>query len=219
MQVSATTSPPIDTHADTIVVGVFDSKPIAHDTPGGDLQALLDSGEARSTYKHLAVTHAEGKRWIVAGLGDRDRFDAERARVVAVRAAERAQELGTHELCWELPHHSDDHVAGGVVEGTVLSAYRFDRYKARSADDTKGIERLCVSDHDDRAKAIAAAAIVAHAANAARDLQNAPANEMTPTALAEHAQALAADVQGVSCEVLGRDAIVEHGMGCFAAVA
>src|SRR3954447_14261841 len=219
MQVSATTSPPIDTHADTIVVGVFDSKPIAHDTPGGDLQALLDSGEARSTYKHLAVTHAEGKRWIVAGLGDRDRFDAERARVVAARAAERAQELGTHELCWELPHHADDHVAAGFVEGTVLAAYRFDRYKARSAEDTKGIERLCVSDHDDRAKAIAAAGIVANAANAARDLQNAPANDMTPEALAARAKELADVSQGLSCEVMGREEIVAAGMGCFAAVA
>src|SRR6059058_6104880 len=196
MQVNTTTSAPIDTHADTVVVGVFDAKGVAHDTPGGELQALLDSGEARTTFKHLAVTHAEGKRWIVAGLGDRNRFDAERARVVAARAAERAQELGTHELCWELPHHSDDHVAGGVVEGTVLAGYRFDRYKARSADDTRGIERLCVSDHDDRAKAIAAAAIVAHATNAARDLQNAPANEMTPEVLAARAQELADAEQG-----------------------
>jgi leucyl aminopeptidase len=219
MQVSTTTSAPIDTHADTIAVGVFDGKGAAHDTPGGELQALLDAGEARTTFKHVAVTHAEGKRWIIAGLGDRERFDAERARVVAAVVAERATELGTHELCWELPHHADDHVAGGFVEGTVLGTYRFDRYRAKDTDEPRGIERLCVSDHDDRAKPIAAAAIVAHATNAARDLQNTPANDMTPTALAEYAQELAGEVQGLSCEVLGRDEIVERGMGCFAAVA
>jgi leucyl aminopeptidase len=219
MQVSTTTSAPIDTHADTVAVGVFDGKDVAHDTPGGTLQALLDSGEAKTRFKHLAVTHAEGKRWIVAGLGERERFDAERARVVAAAVCERARELGTNELCWELPHHSDDHVAGGFVEGTVLSAYRFDRYRTKSNDNGKGIATLCVSDHDDRAKAIAAAAIVAHATNAARDLQNMPANDMTPQAVAARAQALAAEEQGVSCEVLGRDEIVARGMGCFAAVA
>ena len=158
MQVSTTTSAPIETHADTIAVGVFDDKGVAHDTPGGELQALLDAGEAKTSFKHLAVTHAEGKRWIVAGLGDRDRFDAERARVVAAVVAERARELGTRELCWELPHHSDDHVAGGFVEGTVLAAYRFDRYRAKESDEPRGIAQLCVSDHDDRAQAIAAAA-------------------------------------------------------------
>jgi len=124
MQVSTTTSAPLDSHADTIAVGVFDGEGVAHDTPGQELQALLDSGEARTSFKHLAVAHAEGKRWIVAGLGERARFDAERARVVAAAAGDRAREIGTRELCWELPHHSDDHVAGGFVEGTVLGAYR-----------------------------------------------------------------------------------------------
>src|SRR5215207_1999702 len=219
MQVSATTSPPLDTHADTVAIGVFDGKDVAHDTPGAELQALLTSGEAKTKFKHLAVTHAEGKRWIVAGLGERERFDAERARAVAALVEQRARELGARELCWELPHHCDDHVAGGFVEGTVLGAYRFDRYKAKSPDNGDGLRKLCISDHDDRAKTIAAAAIVAHATNAARDLQNTPANDMTPQALAARAQQLATEEQGVSCEVLGREQIVERGMGCFAAVA
>src|SRR4051794_19620239 len=219
MQVSFTTSAPVDTNADTVAVGVFDGDSVAHDTPGGELQALLDSGEAKTKFKHLAVTHAEGKRWIVAGLGDRERFDAERARVIAALVGDRARELSSEELCWELPHHSDDLVAGGFVEGTVLGTYRFDRYKAKEAENGGAIKKLCVSDHDDRAKTIAAASIVAHAANAARDLQNAPANDMTPQALAQRAQELAGEAQGVTCNVLGRDGIVDAGMGCFAAVA
>src|ERR1700759_3073205 len=108
MQVSFSTSAPIDTHADTVAIGVFDGKGVAHDTPGGELQALLDAGEARTAFKHLAVTHAAGQRWIVAGLGDRDRFAAERARVIAALVSARARELATEELCWELPHHSGD---------------------------------------------------------------------------------------------------------------
>src|SRR5205823_2781585 len=57
----------------------------------------------------------------------------------------------------------------------------------------------------------------AEAANACRDLQNTPANDMTPTRLAERARELEAD--GVRVEVEGRDGIAARGMGAFAAVA
>ncbi len=50
---------------------------------GGLLQALVDSGEAKPALRKLAVTHAGGKRYVLAGLGTREAFDAERARVAA----------------------------------------------------------------------------------------------------------------------------------------
>ena len=59
------------------------------------------------------------------------------------------------------------------------------------------------------------AATVATAVNAARDLQNRPANVLTPTALAERAQAL----EGVTVDVLDGAGIRAAGMGAFAAVA
>ena len=51
MRVTATTDGPSDTPADTVAVGVFDGEDVAHDTSGGELQALLDSGEARRSFK------------------------------------------------------------------------------------------------------------------------------------------------------------------------
>src|SRR3954468_15839540 len=104
MNTTATTASPIETDADTVVVGVFEDEGIAHDLDDGVLEALLDRGEARRKFKHLAVAHGAGKRWIVVGLGARDEFDAERARVAAAVAYARAAELGTSTLCWELPH-------------------------------------------------------------------------------------------------------------------
>ena len=59
----------------------------------------------------------------------------EGARVAAAVADGRARELGARTLCWELPHHVDDAVAGGLVEGTVLAAYRFDRFKSDPGED------------------------------------------------------------------------------------
>jgi leucyl aminopeptidase len=217
MQVSATTAPAAETAADTVAVGVFDGKAVSHDVGDRALQSLLDSGEARTSFKALAVTHAQGKRWVLVGLGDRDRFDAERARVAAATVEARAAELGARTLCWEVPHGLDDAAVAGLVEGTVLAAYRFDRYK--KADDRGRIETLTLSDHEDRAHAAREATVVAEATNAARDLQNAPSNDMTPTRLGERALALAASLDGLEAEVEGPAEIEGRGMGAFAAVA
>src|SRR6478609_4987284 len=112
MQVRATTNSPAESGADTIAIGIFTGEPVAHDTDGGELQALVDSGEARPAFRKLAVAHAGGRRYILAGLGDRDDFDPERARVAAAGVLARARELGTRTLCWELPHHvTDAHAA------------------------------------------------------------------------------------------------------------
>jgi leucyl aminopeptidase len=221
MRASATTDAAAHTSADTIVVGLVEGEPIAHDVEDGALQALVEAGEAKPRFKHLAVTHAAGKRWILVGLGARDRLDDERLRVAAAVALGRARELGTATLCWELPHKlRDGHPARAVVEGTVMAAYRFAGFKRKDDDEEDGDEaagpaELIVSDHEDRSDAVARAAVVAEAVNAARDLQNTPANLLTPTKLAERARAL----EGVEVEVHDRAGIEALGMGAFVSVA
>jgi leucyl aminopeptidase len=219
MRIEATTDGPLAIDADTIAVGVFDGEDVAHDVEDGTLQRLLDLGEARRAFKRLAVAHAADRRWIVVGLGPREAFDGERARIAAAIAHGRAHELGARTLCWEVPHHVSDAVVAGLVEGTVLHAYRFDRYRNHPEDDRNGVEALLLSAHHDVAEAVAIAEVVASAQNRARDLQNAPGNELTPERLAQRAQELAGEVDGVSVEVMDEQEIAGLGMGAFAAVA
>ncbi|MET0684594.1 MAG: leucyl aminopeptidase [Solirubrobacteraceae bacterium] len=214
MDVRATTDDPPATGADTIVVGLFDGKGVPHDVEGGALGALVESGEARSGFRKLAVAHAAGKRWILVGLGKRDDFDHERARIAAATALGRARELGARVLCWELPHKVPDAVAGALVEGTLLAAYRYTPFKSDPGDDRAPGE-LIVSAHHDVAATVEAARVGAVAACRARDLGNAPANVMTPEALAARAQ----ELPGVTVEVLDGAGIRDAGMGAFAAVA
>jgi leucyl aminopeptidase len=219
MEVIATTAAARDTDADTVVVGVFDGKDVAHDLEGAPLQALLETGEARRSFKHVALTHAEGKRWLLVGLGERDAFDAERARAAAAVAAGRLEDLGTRTLCWEVPHHVGADVVEALVEGTLLAAYRFDRFRTPPEEPRARLERLVVSDHPDVSAAAEAGRILGEAQNAARDLANTPANAMTPTALGERAQELAGEHAALSVAVEGRAEIEARGMGAFAAVA
>src|SRR5205823_14068215 len=134
--------------------------------------------------KKTAVFHDDGGRVILVGAGKRDDADAERLRVAAAAAAARAREVGAKSLAWEVPE-----VAGattGVVQGTLLALYSFDTFKSKKDDD--GIEAIeLVGGSDDEARA---AQIEAEAQNAARDLQNLPANVATPQFLAMRARKL-----------------------------
>src|SRR5215218_6060476 len=189
MLVRATTDSPPETGADTIVVGVFDGKGIPHDVDDGALGALVESGEARSELRALTHAHAAGRRWILIGLGARDDFDAERARIAAATALGRARELGARTLCWELPHKVPDAVAGALVEGTLLAAYRYAAFKSEPGED-RAPRELVVSAHHDVSGPVELGRAGGEAANRARDLGNTPANELTPEALAARAREL-----------------------------
>lgn len=207
--------------ADTIAVGLFEDEQAPSGLPGAAAE-LVSSGEARATPKALALAHAEGRRWLLVGLGARSKLTHEQARVAAAAAAGRAREIGAKTLCWLAPDGADEPVAGALVEGTMLADYRFERFKSAPAkpDGAPGpLQRLIVSGPDDLETAVTRAAIVAGAVNAARDLQNRPGNDLTPTALGEHARALAADLDGLTVEVEGTDGLRARKMGAFAAVA
>ncbi len=227
VDVSVTTQPGAHTDADTVAVGIFEGEDAPAGLPG-EAARLIASGEARGKPKALAVAHAEGKRWLLVGLGKRGDFTPERARVAAAGAHARALELSTRILCWQAPGEREPGVRAALVEGTALADYRFDRHRSTPPDGEdaapKHLQALVLSapDAQDAAeleREVAEAATVAASVNAARDLQNRPANDLTPTALAAHAQALAEEIEGLSVETEGREGIVARGMGAFAAVA
>jgi leucyl aminopeptidase len=217
--VEASTERPLATTADTIAVGVFKDEDVAHDLPGGPLKALLDSGEAGGGFQRLALTHYQGRRVILVGLGPRAEFDVERARVAAGLAHGRARECGATVLCWELPDRDPPEIVEGLVHGTVLGAYRFRRYKPATAEEPAGVQRLILSADRDVSDTAERAAALATAQNRARDLGNTPANDLTPAALAQYAAELAQRHQSVAVTILDGDEIRARGMGAFAAVA
>jgi leucyl aminopeptidase len=215
VHVAVTSEGVFATDADTVAVGIFEDETVDL-TPA---QALLDAGEAKPEFKHLAVTHSDGHRLIVAGLGARDQFDPERARIAAAVVGRRAQELGARHVCWQLPRGGDADHAAGLVHGTVLGGYRFTRYR-RSPED-RVLEQLTISAPADPDLTGAAhrGSVLAAAQNRARDLGNRAPNDLTPTALANYAVALGERHDGLTVTVLDEGELRERGMGAFAAVA
>ena len=215
INVTTRTGDAAGTAADTRVVPLFEGEGLAEE----HLQRLVELGEAKAGLKKVAVAHEDApgggqRRVLIAGLGKRNELDAERARVAAAAVAARAGELGTVSLSWDTPAGED--VAAGVVEGTLLKLYRFDRLKS-SDDNGNAVEALELTDADEAE--VERARVGAEAANAARDLQNLPANYATPTFLAERAGEIADQHDALEVELFDRQAIESMGMGAFAAVA
>ena len=219
--VSARDGAPQETAADTRVLGLFDGEKL----PESELQQLVELGEAKPGLGKVAVAHEDApgggrRRVLIAGLGKRDEFDAEKARVAAAAAAGRAKDLGAVSLSWALP---DDRVQTGLVEGTLLKLYSFDRFKSKKDDeddgDDDGLERLEIAGSGASPDEVHRGHVAASAANRARDLQNLPSNVANPLFLSGRAQEIAAAHDSVEAEAFDRDAIREMGMGAFTAVA
>jgi leucyl aminopeptidase len=215
--VSARSGAPEETAADTRVVGVFEDESLGDPA----LQRLIELGEAKRALKKVAVAHEDApggghRRVLIAGLGSREQFGPEQARVAAAAAAGRAKELGAVSLSWAAP--GGQGVAGALVEGTLLKLYSFDRFKSQSNGDGD-IESLEIAGESVDGDDVERGRVVATAANAARDLQNLPANVATPSFLAERATEIADQYDALEVEVFDREAIVSRGMGAFASVA
>jgi len=203
--------------ADLAVVGLRegDSLPPA-------IAAAAGADDAKGTFKKLALLHPGGPaRLLVVGLGKGDEFDAERLRVAAALAAKEARRLEAGSLAWQLPKTEDDEAAAAaIVTGTILTGYRFDRFKSKDSDEAApaGVESLTLLGPEAIASATETARIAAEAANRARDLQSTPANVATPTFLAARADEIAAAHDTVAVETLGREQLEAKEMGGLLAV-
>src|SRR5205085_384416 len=171
---------------------------------------------------HLEAAGAPA-RLAAAGIGHAGNADTDAFRTAAAAVARAAERIGGT-IAWmldaSLPLPELDQ-ARAIVEGTVLGAYDPGRWKTNGVP-PRPIEHITLLTRGDSvgvAEAAERAARIAERANRARDLANAPPNELTPERLAGRAAEIAAETDRVTAEALGPEELDELGMGAFAAVA
>jgi leucyl aminopeptidase len=225
VQVEVTGQPLEGVDADLEVFGLAQGEeldPAYRELPG--------AGDVRAGFRKQALLRPdETRRLLVIGLGKREELDPERLRIAAALAVSQAGTFDARTIAWHLPGNgaataTPATLAAGLVEGTILASFRFDRYKSSDPDDPPParVERLLISTPDGAdapADAIAAARVSAEAANRARELQALPANVVTPAYLAQRAREITEAYDAVEVDVLGRAEIAERGMGGLVAVA
>jgi leucyl aminopeptidase len=208
-----------DADAALVAVGLY-----ADDSLPDEVAGAPGAGDAKGSFKSMTRLYPGGpERLLVVGLGERDEFDAEKLRVLAALVAGEAAKLEATSLAWAVPAAEDEAAAAeAIVTGTILGAYRFDRFKGKGADEDDEpkapLGSLTVLAPAELAGAVETARIYSEAANRARDLQETPANFARPEDLAKRAEEIAAGLDKVTVDVLDGDAIRARGMGGLAAV-
>jgi leucyl aminopeptidase len=217
MQVDVRQTSLRDADAALVAVGLYEG-----DSLPAEVAEAPGAADAKGSFKTMTRLYPSGpERLLVVGLGERDSFDAEKLRVLAALAASEAAKLEATSLAWALPTYEDEAAAAeAIVTGTILGAYRFDRFKGeKDEDDEKpALSSLTVLADAELAGAVETARVYSEAANRARDLQETPANFNRPEDLAKRAVEIAAAQDAVTVEVLDGEAIRAKGMGGLAAV-
>ncbi len=192
---------------------------------GGLVAALVRSKDFSGKPNEIAILHpASGKprRVLMLGLGNRAALTPHRLLQAMAVASRRARDLGAAKFACTLPGTSPvsaARAAQALAEGAVLGLHRFENPVSATPATLKQMEILV-------ADAAAARELAPHAARGAqwarsactaRDLANAPGNELIPERLADAAREIGS-ASGARVQVLGVREMEKLGMGAVLAV-
>ncbi|MFP4481896.1 MAG: leucyl aminopeptidase family protein, partial [Thermovirgaceae bacterium] len=167
----------------------------------------------------LAVPVYEGRVSAVylAGLGSKGKAEPDAMRRGSAGAIRQAMQDRFRSLAVSGVSEFDSNETVRAVEGVVIGAYRFLKYKTDSQKQElpPEMEEVFIAGSGDTA--LKKGRIAGEAQNIARDLANEPGNVINPAVLAEKAAELAAEC-GLECTVFEEDELREMGMNGLLAV-
>ncbi|MCS5636162.1 MAG: leucyl aminopeptidase [Myxococcota bacterium] len=196
---------------------------------GGVIDRALESGDFRGRADERLLLYPDAsagkvaiRRVLLVGVGSAAEFDVEGVRRLAGGAASECRERKLDRLTILAPRarglRAED-CAGALAEGAVLGAYRYDRFKKGGRGRGGGAKKnpapsttLLFQRADGLAqlrKRAKESGFLAQSQNLARDLSNAPGNELPPAGLAREARRVARET-GLTCRVI-RGAELERG--------
>jgi leucyl aminopeptidase len=187
------------------------------------IKETLENKEFRGTSGSSILVYTLGKgpmkKIMLLGLGKKDKFTDESARICAGKAAQKAKELGVKEFSILQFSNLDEGLIEAMTEGVTLAPYSFDKYKEAKEPATK-IEEVVILINSDSPKFQSVAdkaSLVVEAVNFARDIGNLPPNDCSPAQLASTALSLAQEY-GIKARVIDRYELENMGMGGIVAV-
>ncbi len=231
----ATTSKAIkDLAVDSIVIFVeqMDSKlsgelKALDGATGGAVTALVESEEFTGKIKQTGIlmrpSGYKADRVILTGVGPSDKITPDSYRKAAGVAASTSGMNRSATAAFVLESATDENCFQAAVEGQILRAYKFNRYKTKDAKADRDLEELQVVVLDKKrdkkiASAIERGQAMAEGQCLVRDLANTPANDLTPIVLADQAKELGRRYK-FSTRVLDEKKIASEKMGALLAVA
>ena len=173
-----------------------------------------------------------GKKYIFSGMGGDGRITSEHIRRASARALKLASGFTASivalyciptEVLKKLMHVSFEDAIQSQVEGSLLGLYSFDKYMTRKEDEKKGLFKelkIIASEEGFQSTlkhAIETSVAIVEGVELARNMTNAPSNEVTPEQLTKEAQSIAKRFN-LRLLVFGKKEIEGHKMGGLLAV-
>ncbi len=235
MQLQTISTPIPDWSGDLLAIAVFQTEGTLTLTApyseldqrlNGLLQELINDGEfqGRSGTSLLMrlLPNFPIKKLLLVGLGSRNEFNLDALRRTAATIARTARREKAKTLGIAVPSEAGDpsELTQAIAEGVLLALHTDVRFKS-DLEARKLLpypETVSLLGLGDQAAAIARAQQICEGVILARELVNAPANEVTPVTLAETAQSIA-NRYGLTAKILEREDCKALGMGAFLGVA
>ena len=204
-----------------IVVGVYQDKtltPMAKSIDEKNENLFFNAiniGDVKGKKGESHLFYIENKRILLLGLGKKEQFDANQARLIAGSASRFAIDKKIDNFSIECFPDKKEHCQA-FGEGLVLGSYQFFEYQTKNENKKCILKSVLVMGCD--SKHILTGTAIGESVCLARDLGNYPGNVATPTKLAQVAEDIAEEGK-MKVTVFDRKEFTEMGMGGLAGVA
>src|SRR5919197_2808938 len=168
------------------------------------IEQITDNKEFKGLLGSNIILYTGGngpiKKVMLIGLGKREKFTNETARVIAGTAALKAKEMGVADVSLiPFSNKLDESLLEAIAEGIFLSLYSFNRYKTHNEENASAkpmdITILINAESSKFRSVIDKVNLIVQAVFFARYLGNLPPNECSPGHLAEVARSLGDEYQ------------------------
>ena len=188
------------------------------------IMELIENHEFQATFGSNMILRTVDKKVprkiLLIGLGKKEKFTYDSARMIAGKAALKAREIRVEDLCILPFREVDEGLIEAISEGIFLSLYSFGRYKTSGKDEITRPSRATITVHSDSAKMqliVDKVALIAEAVNYARDLGNLPPNECSPSQLVNFATMIGREY-GMKVSILEREEMESIGLNGIVSV-
>ena len=210
---------------DLVVFGIFQDQSMT--TIADEINVHLNNGVTRGIEcggikgkeGECHKFFGENKRFLLLGLGDKEKFNTESMRNAGGRAAKYALKENCQSICVESFHSkTDETYTRALTEGLILGSYQFRDYITQKDSDDKTVLIESADILNGNKSGIAQGIAVSQSICLARDLGNHPGNVTTPSYLAKRAKDISKKSE-MKCTIFDREQFTEMGMGALAGVA
>ena len=230
MQIKATDKALLDWTGDLLVVGIAEGETelsgdlvTLDEKLGGAISESIADEEFEGKAGSSVVSRVGGKNPVrkiaLVGLGKPENLKLDSWRNAAAAIARLAKKDKTLGISLPKGSASASDTAQAITEAIILALHEDNRFKSEPESKEPKLETIELIGLSGQDEAISKGLTIADGVILARELVNAPANEVTPVTMAEIAQQLAKDY-GLEIEILEQSDCekFEQGMGAYIGV-